>query len=279
MKKKNKIYIGIIIIIILFIIILFIFMNRKENLSDENKEVENANQTIKNENDFVIDAIYNSSKYGEIHYSYDIPKDYDKKKSYPLYITLPGYEGLYFQGVGKNLELEDFAEEAKNINDQMIILAPQLNDWQETSANQTIALIEYYKENYNIEKIYANGYSGGGETMSLVMEKRADLIDAYLQVSSKWDGSYENTVKNEVPIYFVVGKNDEYYGATPTLEAYNTLYNLYEEKGLTKKEIDEILILDIKEHDYFTSRGIENEHGGGGLIAHDQQIMNWLLSR
>ena len=72
------------------------------------------------------------------------------------------------------------------------------------------------EKNYNINKVYASGFSGCGETMSLVIGKRADLIDAYLQISSKWDGSFESTVENEVPVYFFVGKSDEYYGSTPT---------------------------------------------------------------
>lgn len=72
----------------------------------------------------------------------------------------------------------------------MIIVAPQLSDWGETSANQTIALVEYFLENYNIDRsrVYANGFSGGGETMSIAVGKRPDLFTAYLQVSSKWDG-------------------------------------------------------------------------------------------
>ena len=54
----------------------------------------------------------------------------------------------------------------------MIIVAPQLNDWKETSARQTIALTRYFLGHYNIDpqKVYLNGYSGGGETGSLVME-------------------------------------------------------------------------------------------------------------
>ena len=36
----------------------------------------------------------------------------------------------------------------------MMIVALQLNDWGKTSANQTIALVTYLKENYNIENIY-----------------------------------------------------------------------------------------------------------------------------
>lgn len=279
MKKRNIIllYISITIILIVIIILVLLSQNTKPQQIITPNEVDKNNSS--SENDFIIDAVYHSPNDGDIHYSYYIPNDYNENKTYPLYITLPGYEGLYFQGIGANLEMEDFAEVAKNINNQMIILAPQLNDWGETSTNQTIALIEYYKDNYNIGKVYANGYSGGGETMSQVMGKRADLIDAYLQVSSQWDGDFESTVENEVPVYFVIGRDDEYYGSEPTIEAYNTLHELYEEKGLTDEEIDNILILDIKERDYFTSCGMDNEHGGGGLIAHDEDIMTWLLTR
>ena len=54
----------------------------------------------------------------------------------------------------------------------MIIIAPQLNDWGETSARQTVTLTRYILNHYSIdpEKVYLNGYSGGGETGSLVME-------------------------------------------------------------------------------------------------------------
>ena len=46
----------------------------------------------------------------------------------------------------------------------MIVVAPQLSDWGETSANQTIALVEYFLKHYNIDpaKVYANGYYDGG---------------------------------------------------------------------------------------------------------------------
>ena len=51
----------------------------------------------------------------------------------------------------------------------MIVVAPQLSGWDETSADQTIALTEYFLANYNIDesRVYGEGYSGGGETMSL----------------------------------------------------------------------------------------------------------------
>ena len=162
----------------------------------------------------------------------------------------------------------------------MIIVAPQLSDWGETSANQTIALVEYFLEVYNIDrsKVYGNGFSGGGETMSQVMGKRPDLFTAYLQVSSQWDGEYEPVVEQRLPVYFAIGQGDEYYGSGPSQEAYETLYTLYKQQGLSETEIDELLVLDIKEHSYFTERNAPNEHGGGGLFAYDEEIMGWLFS-
>ena len=42
--------------------------------------------------------------------------------------------------MGVNLRTEDFAFEAPAYRDDMIIVAPQLSDWGQTSADQTIAL-------------------------------------------------------------------------------------------------------------------------------------------
>lgn len=229
---------------------------------------------------FAVDYVFHSAGEGDIHYNVYIPESYDGSKPYALYVTLPGYEGLYFQGPAVNLKAEEFGFEAQKYNEEMIVVAPQLNDWGETSANQTIALTEYFLEQYNIDpdKVYANGYSGGAETMSLVLEKRPDLFCAYLHVSSQWDGAYEPVAKQRLPVYFAIGRNDEYYGSEPTKEAYDTLYEMYEQQGLTDAEIKGLLVLDIKEHDYFTERNASNEHGGGGLFAYDEEIMGWLFA-
>lgn len=40
---------------------------------------------------------------------------YDGTKEYALYVTLPGYQGLYFQGVGENIRTEDFGFEHRSI--------------------------------------------------------------------------------------------------------------------------------------------------------------------
>lgn len=229
---------------------------------------------------FVIDNVLHSPNDGDIHYNVYIPEGYDSSTPYALYVTLPGYEGLYFQGVAANIKSEAFGFEAQKYNSEMIVLAPQLGDWGETSANQTIALTEYFLNTYNIDptKVYGNGYSGGGETMSIVMGKRPDLFTAYLQVSSQWDGAYEPVAAQHLPVYLAIGRNDEYYGSEPTQRAYDTLHDLYRKQGMTEDEIDKILVLDIKEHAYFTERNASNEHGGGGLFAYDEEIMGWLFS-
>ena len=230
---------------------------------------------------FILDNVLHSESEGEIHYNLYVPESYDGSEPYALFFTLPGYEGLYFQGVGVNLYSEDFGFTAREYIPDMIIAAPKLEDWGETSADQTIALAEYFLANYNIDesRVYAEGYSGGGETMSQVMGKRPELFTAYLQCSSRWDGAYEPVVESRTPVYIVVGESDEYYGSEPSEEAYENLYGLYREAGLSDEEISELLVLDIKDAEYFESQGMTNQHGGGNLFAADEDIMGWLFSR
>ncbi len=230
---------------------------------------------------FILDNVLHSESEGEIHYNLYVPESYDGSEPYALFFTLPGYEGLYFQGVGVNLYSEDFGFTAREYIPDMIIAVPQLEDWGEASADQTIALAEYFLANYNIDesRVYAEGYSGGGETMSRVMGKRPELFTVYLQCSSQWDGAYEPVVESRTPVYIVVGESDEYYGSGPSEEAYENLYGLYREAGLSDEEIRELLVLDIKDAEYFESQGMTNQHGGGNLFAADEEIMGWLFSR
>lgn len=229
---------------------------------------------------FQMDNVLHAPE-GDIHYHIYVPDSYDGNESYALFLTLPGYEGLYFQGMGQNLHSEDFAFESLNYNDKMIVAAPQLSDWGETSAEQTIALTEYLLDAYNIDpdRVYAEGYSGGGETMSQVMGLRPDLFTAYLQCSSQWDGAYEPVVEARVPVYFAIGESDEYYGSEASREAYDQLHELYTQAGLSEEEIDQLLVLDIKDADYFRAGGAPNQHGGGNLFARDPEIMGWLFGQ
>lgn len=203
---------------------------------------------------------------------------YDGSRPYALFITLPGWEGLYFQGVGANM-VEDFGTEAAQYNEEMIILSPQLNDWGETSADQAIALTEYFLEHFNIDpqRVYLHGMSGGGETGSIVMGKRPELYTAYLETSSKWDGDLKVLANSRTPVYMAIGEDDSYYGLDFLKQAYETLYELYMEQGLTNEEIDRILVLDVKKQQYFSDRGYRDQHAGGQAFAHDEAIMGWLF--
>ena len=235
--------------------------------------------------DFCIDnvlAFENGSEYlsaEELHYHIYIPDEYDGSRPYALYITLPGYGAYYFQGVAVNLRIERFAMEAKKYKDKMIIVAPQPNDWGETSKRQITGLTEYMLATYNIdsEKVYISGYSGGGETLSLVVSERPELYTAALQVSSKWDGDLSRVAEEKTPVYFVIGEGDEYYSSEPAKKAYEELVALYERAEISKEEVDRLAVLDVKEKSYFSDRGALNQHGGGGLFAEDEEIMGWLF--
>ena len=82
-----------------------------------------------------------------------------------------------------------------------------------------------------------------------------------------------------MPVYFVIGEGDEYYSAEPSREAYSRLHDLYTEAGLTGEEIDQLLVLDIKDADYFREGGASSQHGGGNLFARDPEIMGWLFGQ
>lgn len=171
MNKKFVLVATVLIMIMLIgIILIYINISTKDINSNESQTISDSEQnngsrtiannnsyveeTNKSQNDFQIDVVLHTEN-RNIHHSRYIPGNIEILEDIPLYVTLPGYEGLYFQGVGVNLQ-EDFAFSAKTINPNMIIIAPQLDDWGDTSANDTIALIEYYKEKYNISKVYAN---------------------------------------------------------------------------------------------------------------------------
>lgn len=194
---------------ILIIIILAIFLtgctrNKVQNGSSDN---ENTNITSNSStNDYIIEGTTKSKGFiidnalhrengGDIHYTSYFPDDYNSNEAYVIYFALPGYEGLYFQGVGANMQ-EALPFEAQKYNSKMIVISPQLDDWGEKSANDTIFLVEYFLSHYNIDKskVYISGLSGGGETLSLVLEKKPELFTSALYVSSQWDGKYEKLI-------------------------------------------------------------------------------------
>ena len=228
---------------------------------------------------FTLDSVYHSDE-GEIYYNVYFPESYDGTAAYALFMTLPGYEGLYRFGAGANLRSEEFAFEAQNYIEDMIILAPQLNDWGMTSARQAVALLDYFLAHYNVDpaRIYAEGFSGGGETLSLVMQLAPERFSAVLHVNSVWDGELAPLIQSRTPVYLVIGESDEYYGSARISATYEEIVSLYEAEGLSEEEIDELVVLDIKDAAYFEAVGAQNQHSGGGYYAFDEEIMGWLFS-
>lgn len=228
---------------------------------------------------FVHDNVLRSAANGDIHFSSYIPADYDGNRPYALFVSLPGWEGLYFQGVGENLHWEEFAFAAQNYVPDMIIISPQLNDWGETSAEQTIALTEYFLQTYNIDpaRVYLEGYSGGGEAGSIVMGLHPDLYTAYLALATQWDGDLNVLADAETPVYMGVGDNDSYYGSGPLRQAYAELCEIYKLRGKTQEEIDRLVVLDVRGQQFFTEYGFTDQHAGGGAFAHDETTMGWLF--
>lgn len=87
-------------------------------------------------------------------------------------------------------------------------------------------------------------------------------------------------VNAKTPVYFVIGESDEYYGSEPFRDAYQEIYYRYIEQGLSEQEIDSLLVLDVKDADYFDSGRMNNQHGGGAaLFCKDSDIMGWLFQK
>ena len=76
-----------------------------------------------------------------------------------------------------------------------------------------------------------------------------------------------------------MAENDEYYGSQKAKDAYNRLYQSYEEQGYSDGEIQAVLQLETPDNEYFNSRGIYNYHGGGNILFEDPTILNWILSQ
>lgn len=233
-----------------------------------------------NEIMFQMDQVFMSDTEGTIHYNLYVPESYDGTVPYALYMALPGWGGLYFQGVGSDLR-EPFPFAGPMYNARMIVVSPQLNDWGVTSARQTIALTEYMISTYAIDpaRVYISGYSGGGETLSLVLGLRPELYAGALHVSSQWDGDLNVLAAQETPLYLAIGEDDDYYGSDSAKQAYATLKALYLQKGLTEEEINRLLVLDVKDAAWFAERNARSQHGGGGLFAREPEIMTWLFSQ
>ena len=53
---------------------------------------------------------------------------------------------------------------------------------------------------------------------------------------------------------------------------------MYEKAGLSAKQINKLLVLDVKGADYFAGSPVTYQHGGGYLFCRDKAIMGWLFN-
>lgn len=246
----------------------------------ETKNTESfAAQTV--QTGIVAEQILNGAD-GEIHYSYYLPENYDSGKSYPLVMTMPGYDRMWFgeQSSGSNLDWNGFLAWTE-LDEEMIVVSAQLTDWGKRSARQAIELTEYFIGNFSVDthRIYAAGYSAGGETMSRAVSMRPDLFAAYLHGASQWDGTFDIVAENGVFVYIFMAENDEYYGSAKARDAYDSLREAYIKAGVSEDNMDDFIRLDIPDDDYFNSRGIYNYHGGGNIVFDNEEILKLITQK
>ena len=93
-------------------------------------------------------------------------------------MAMPGYDRMWFgeDSSGSNLSWDGFLCWTER-PEEMIVVSAQLTDWHETSARQAIELTEYFIDHFSVDqnRVYAAGYSAGGETTSQAVSMRPDL--------------------------------------------------------------------------------------------------------
>ena len=152
---------------------------------------------------------------GIIHFSYYLPDSYDSAKTYPLIVTMPGYGEMWFgeDSAGSNLSWNGVQAWTK-LSEPVILVSGQLTDWGTKSARQANELAEYMIDHFSVDtsRVYAAGYSAGGETMSQAVALRPDLYAAYIHGGSQWDGTYDpvadSTYSGEVLLWNADDPND-----------------------------------------------------------------------
>lgn len=232
----------------------------------------------RDERGFVVGNVLHTDDAGDVRFSLYVPEGYDGKESVALFVTLPGWDGLSFQGIGADLgEPQGF--EARRYDERMLVLSPQVSDWGPRSAKQVIRLTEWILSRYAVDpsRVYLAGYSAGGETGSLVVSERPDLFRAYLETASRWDGDYDAVVRARLPVRLAVGEDDSYYGSGPLKEAYRNLVERYRAQGLAQEEIDRLVVLDVRGKAYFDAHDVSDQHAGGLTIASDADSLGWLF--
>ena len=197
-------------------------------------------------------------------------------------MVMPGYDMMWFgeESSGSNLNWDGFLCWTR-LPEEMIVDSAQLTDWHETSARQAVELTEYFLEHFSADasRVYAAGYSAGGETMSQAVSMRPDLYAAYLHGASQWDGEYSPIAENGVAVYIFMAEHDEYYGSERAWSAYNSLHDAYVEAGWSEDQIADVLQIQTPDDTWFALRGVTgNYHGGGNVVFEESDILDWVIS-
>ena len=219
---------------------------------------------------------------GTIPYSYYLPEGYDGETPLPMVVVMPGYDRMWFgeESSGSNLDWSGFLCWTE-LPQASIVVSAQLTDWGETSARQAIELTEHFLGNFAVDadRVYAAGYSAGGETLSQAVALRPDLYAAYLHAASQWDGAFAPVAESGVAVYIFMAEGDEYYGPECAREAYDALRSAYLDAGWTQEEIDAVLQIQTPDAEWFAQRGVAgNYHGGGNVVFDETAILEWILS-
>ena len=194
---------------------------------------------------------------------------------------MPGYGEMWFgeDSAGSNLRWNGVQAWTK-LSEPVILVSGQLTDWGAKSARQANELAEYMIDHISVDtsRVYAVGYSAGGETMSQAVVLRPDLYAAYLHGASQWDGSYAPIAENSVAIYIYMADGDEYYGSAKARSAYENLHEAYENVGWSDTDIDKVLRIETPDNAFFNEKGIYNYHGGANVVFDDPDNLNWVIS-
>lgn len=234
---------------------------------------------------FAVDEVFSTSA-GDVHYSLRLPPDYDDAGGpYPLMVTLPGYNGMLFANddgsPGANVYSDYAVVPWLRADPNLAILAPQVTDWHETSAVQVVELLESVLAAYAIdpERVYAAGYSAGGETLSRVVAARPELFAAYLHAGSQWDGPYGPVAKAGTAVRVAMAQNDDYYGAERAQEAYEGLVQAYRDAGWSQDETSQKIVLDLRSEEFCAVWGHRADHGAALMVLNDPTVTSWVLAQ
>lgn len=136
------------------------------------------------------------------------PLTSDNTQPVALFVTLPSYQGLYFQGVGENLRTEDFGFEAQAYDPSMIAVAPQLSDWGETSARHArrryLDRALLFRDTDLIKVITGVRRCGKSSLLAMVrdtIESEGDEKRTFISLNLE-SGSYQISTQRELYDYF-----------------------------------------------------------------------------